>query len=266
MLAGKRKQIQITLRFYGELNDLLASSRRGKTFKRSLPKPTTVKDLIESCGIPHTQVDLIIVNGKPTGFDHLIQTDEQVSIYPFFHNIDIPESVRLQPKLMQNPTFIADVNLGKLAKLLRMAGFDTTYRNNADDNELIHEMVEEQRVLLTRDRRLLMRKVVEFGFLVRSDDGVDQLEEVLLRFDLFDKRSPFSRCIHCNGMLEDANKTEILHKLEPLTRKYYDQFARCTACGKVYWPGSHRKRLQPKLKKILFSGNFELMTNTLTTS
>ncbi len=243
----------IQVRFYEELNDFLPLHRRRREFVRSIPEPTTTKDLIEGCRVPHTEVDLILVNGESVDFNRMVGDGDRVSVYPVFESLDISSATRLQERPLRNPRFLADVNLGKLARYLRMAGFDTAYRNDADDDELIAQMVQEDRALLTRDRRLLMRKAVVKGYLVRSVRAADQLEEVLRRFDLQAAIRPFTRCMHCNAGLEQVDKAEIMDRLKPLTKRYYEDFSRCAGCGRIYWRGSHRDRLDPKVRKILSS-------------
>jgi uncharacterized protein with PIN domain len=146
---------------------------------------------------------------------------------------------------------VVDVNLGKLAKHLRLAGFDTAYKNDAMDSEIIQQMEEENRILLTRDRKLLMRNAVKIGYLPRSDDPTEQLEEVFKRFDLFDEIQPYSRCVNCNGVLENVSKESVMDQLEPLTKKYFEEFSQCPECGQVYWKGSHRNRLDSRLERLL---------------
>jgi len=241
----------ICVRFYEELNDFLPPDRRKREFVRSIPEPTTTKDLIEGCKVPHTEVDLILVNGESADFNRMVADGDRVSVYPMFESLDISPSTRLQERPLRNPRFLADVNLGKLARFLRMAGFDTAYRNDASDDELVEQMLLEDRALLTRDRRLLMRRVVLKGYLVRSDQAADQLEEVLRRFDLQSAIRPFTRCMHCNAALEHVDKAEIVDRLKPLTKRYYQDFFRCNGCARIYWRGSHRDRLDPKIRKIL---------------
>src|SRR5699024_149199 len=136
----------------------------------------------------------------------------------------------LQELPLSDPRFMVDVNLGKLARYLRIAGFDAAYQNDAEDDELIARMQTEQCILLTRDRKLLMRKVVRHGYLPRSDNAAEQLEEVLRRFQLVDKINAFSRCPHCNGLLRSVPKEQVLHRLEPLTKRYFDTFSQCPDC------------------------------------
>jgi len=241
----------VHLRFYEELNDFLSPDRHKKEFGRILPETTSVKDLIEGCGVPHTEVDLILVNGEPSDFDRQIVDGDRVSVYPIFESLDISDVTRLQERPLRNPRFLVDVNLGKLAGLMRMAGFDTAYRNDAGDDELVEQMLEEDRALLTRDRRLLMRRAVQKGYLVRSDHPPDQLGEVIRRFDLAGMVRPFTRCMHCNGLLHRVDKEEVMHRLRPLTKKYYDTFSQCSGCRRIYWRGSHYERLHPKVRSLL---------------
>ncbi|MDZ7717696.1 MAG: Mut7-C RNAse domain-containing protein [Balneolaceae bacterium] len=244
--------IQPTIRFYGDLWDLVSAiDSDHRMIERSLSEPTSVKDLIEGCGVPHTEVDFILANDEPVDFSYRVTGDERISVYPFFNSLDIPESERLQIKKPDQLLFVVDVNLGKLAKHLRLAGFDTAYRNDATDSELIKQMEEENRILLTRDRKLLMRNVVKIGYLPRSDDPTNQLEEVFKRFDLYDKIQPYSRCVNCNGVLERVSKESIIDQLEPLTKKYFEEFSQCPECGQVYWKGSHRNRLDSRIERLL---------------
>jgi len=243
--------IHVTLRFYGDLNHLLTKEQEGKIIERRLPGRTSVKDLIEGCGVPHTEVDLILTDGQAVDFSYLIADKDHFSVYPVFTALDISRDQRLQEPTLADPRFLADVNLGKLARYLRIAGFDTAYRNDAEDDELIGRMQAEKRVLLTRDRKLLMRKVVRRGYLPRSDDATEQLEEVLSRFQLVDEINAFSRCPRCNGLLRSVPKEQVLDRLKPLTKRYFDTFSQCRDCGQIYWPGSHQHRLKTRLQNIL---------------
>ncbi len=243
--------LRVSLRFYGDLNDLLFSGFTGPTIHRKLSVPTSVKDLIEGCGVPHTEADLILTNGQPVDFSYLVQVGQHISVYPFFNHFDLPPSKRLQKPTLTHNRFLADANLGKLARYLRMAGFDTAYIHDQSDEEIISQMLGEKRALLTRDRKLLMHKVIEYGYLPRSDDPCEQMEEVFRRFHLTDHVNPFSRCPNCNGKLQDVAKKQIIDRLEPLTKKHFDDFSQCPDCGQIYWPGSHRQRMDERVKKLL---------------
>ena len=243
--------LRVTLRFYEELNDFLPRDRQKTAFDRVLPETTSVKDLIEGCKIPHPEVDLILVNSTPVYFYYQVKNGDFISVYPVFESMDISAETRLQERPLRNPQFLCDVNLGKLARYLRMAGIDTAYRNDAKDPELIDEAVNNNRALLTRDRRLLMHKKVTKGHFVRATHAADQLDEVLQRFDLHRQIKPFSRCVSCNGTLETVDKESIRDQLEPLTERHFHNFSRCRQCGRIYWAGSHRNRLHPKVEKLL---------------
>ncbi|NBC65252.1 MAG: twitching motility protein PilT [Bacteroidetes bacterium] len=252
MSKPSKQTIQPTLRFYGDLVDLVSLPiSDNRIIKRSLSEPTSVKDLIEGCGVPHTEVDFILADNKPVDLSYKITGEERISVYPFFNSLEISRSERLQVSKPDKLWFVVDVNLGKLAKHLRMAGFDTAYKNDATDSELIKQIKEENRILLTRDRKLLMRNVVKIGYLPRSDDPTKQLEEVFKRFNLFDEIQPYTRCVNCNGVLENVSKESVMDQLEPLTKKYFEEFSQCSECGQVYWKGSHRNRLDSRLEQLL---------------
>lgn len=252
MSKSPNQTIQPTIRFYGDLVDLISLPiSDNRIIERSLSEPTSVKDLIEGCGVPHTEVDLILVKNEPVDFSYKVTGEEQISVYPFFNSLDISRSERLQVSKPDKLWFVVDVNLGKLAKHLRLAGFNTAYSNDTRDYDLIRQMQEENRILLTRNRKLLMRNAVKIGFLPRSDDPTEQLEEVFKRFDLFDEIQPYSRCVNCNGLLETVSKESVMDQLEPLTKKYFEEFSQCPECGQVYWKGSHRNRLDSTLERLL---------------
>jgi len=233
----------VTVRAYAELNDFLAPESRGLTLRRPFRAHQTVKDVLEAMGIPHTEVDLILVNGDARGFGHRPTSGDRIAAYPVFEALDIGSTARLRPLPLRNPRFVVDVNLGRLARLLRLLGFDAWWSNNADDQTLVDISLAEQRILLTRDRPLLKRRALTRGLFVRSDHPQEQTLEVLRRLDLRRRLAPFTRCVRCNGRLLAVTKDEVIDRLEPLTRQYYDDFSRCADCGQIYWPGSHHPRL-----------------------
>lgn len=238
-------------RFYAELNDFLPPELRQRPIPYAFEVSGSVKDAIESLGVPHTEVDLILANGESVGFSYLVRDGDQISVYPVFEAIDITPVVRVRPEPLRETRFILDVHLGRLAGYLRMLGFDTLYRNDYEDEELAQISSRAQRILLTRDRGLLKRTIVSHGYCLRTTNPREQLLEVLRRFDLFRSITPFQRCMHCNGRLEAVDKAEISERLPAKTSQYYDEFRRCQSCDRIYWKGSHFERMQRFIDQVL---------------
>jgi uncharacterized protein with PIN domain len=234
----------IRLRFYEELNDFLAPELRKIEFQHQLNRASSVKDVIESFGVPHTEIDVILVNGVSVNFSYAVKDDDRISVYPVFESLDVSPLIRLRDKPLRDPRFVLDCNLGRLARYLRLLGFDCLYRNDYRDEEVAGISDEQRRIVLTRDRTLLQRKLITRGYFVRSIKPRNQVKEVLERLDLYRLAAPFRRCTSCNGELKDVSKASIEDRLEPLTRKHYQQFRRCTSCGQIYWPGSHHARAE----------------------
>ena len=241
---------QISIRFYEELNDHLPLEQRKVAFVHNLKNAGSIKDLIESLGVPHTEVDLILVNGVSVDFQYRVQDGDRISVYPVFEALDITPLTHLRPQPLRVTRFVLDAHLGRLAAYLRMLGFDTLYRNDYDDPTLARISAEEQRILLTCDRRLLMHKQITHGYFVRERQPHLQLLEILSRFDLFNACQPFTRCLHCNGSIQLVAKDVILDRLLPRTRTYYDEFWQCADCGKIYWKGSHYLRMQQLIERL----------------
>jgi uncharacterized protein len=238
----------VRIRFYAELGDLLPAGQRGRDFQLSCAAGGSAKDLIEGLGVPHTEVDLILVNGASVGFDHPVHDGDRLSVYPVFEALDISPLNRLRPQPLRVARFAADVHLGKLARFLRIAGFDTVYRNDWSDERLVETALAEHRIILTCDRRLLMRSAVTHGYLVRDRRPRVQLREVLDHFDLWSAMRPFSRCPVCNGGVEAVAKAEVLAGLPPGTAATYDEFWRCEGCGQTFWRGAHVRSLATLLE------------------
>jgi uncharacterized protein with PIN domain len=241
---------QINIRFYEELNDFLPKDQRKTDFSHELKDARSIKDLTESIGVPHTEIDLIIVNGESVDFNYLVQDGDRISVYPVFESLDISPLIHCQEKPLRNTCFVLDTHLGRLAAYLRMLGFDTLYRNDYDDPELARISVDEHRILLTCDRQLLMRKQITHGYFVRSRQPQQQLLEVLIRFDLFNNQQPFTRCMHCNGTIRPVNKQLIEARLSPQTKKYYNEFFQCEKCNKIYWKGSHYQKMKKIIERV----------------
>jgi len=239
---------KIRLKFHGDLLFFLGTKTRRETVERALREKTSVKDVIESCGVPHPEVDLILVDGQPLDFHHTLRTDADVDVYPVGSSCTHFEKHRLQVPRIKD--FIVDGHLGKLTRNLRLLGFDIAYDRKAQDQQLLSVMESENRALLTRDRRLLMHAVVQTGYSPRSQNAHEQTIEVVRRFDLFDSIAPFTRCLRCNASLQKVAKADVIEKLEPLTKIYYEEFRRCIGCGQIYWAGSHFSKLQERLEEI----------------
>ena len=234
----------VDLRFYEELNDFLPRERRKTTFSVTFGGRRSVKDLIESQGIPHTEVDLVLANGEPTGFDYCVRHGDRISVYPAFESIDIRSVSRLGRHPLRECRFVADVHLGKLVRWLRLLGLDCVHDRAWDDPELAEISAQQKRILLTRDRGLLKRAIVTHGIYLHSDQPDEQVREVLRRLDLTASIRPFSRCTRCNGTLNRVRKSEVADRVPERTRRQVDEYFRCSECGKVYWRGSHWPRLQ----------------------
>jgi uncharacterized protein with PIN domain len=228
----------------------LPSDSRQRTLAYQFTGRPSIKDAIEARGVPHTEVDLILVDGASVGFDHHLRSGERVAVYPIFESLDISSLVRLRPEPLRRTAFILDGHLGKLARLLRMLGLDALYCQDSEDSEIVRLAAAEQRVILTRDRGLLKHAAVTHGYCVRSQEPLQQAREVLRRFDLHAQVKPFSRCVRCNGLLERVDKRAVLSRLPPRTILYYDDFYRCRRCDHVYWPGSHYQNMRATLAAL----------------
>ena len=265
----------VTLTFHDDLPGFLRREWRGHggLVRRTLTEKTAVKDVIEACGIPHTEVDLIVAEAGTAGtsshpasravsFAWTVEEPVHLHVHGAPAPPDLlPGAPRLQDGWPRR--FVADGHLGKLVRNLRLLGLDVAYERDADDPRLLRIMADEDRVLLTRDRPLLMHSVVRHGCCPRSDAHEEQTREVLHRFRLQpvpgipSLLSLFSRCLQCNTPLEEVPKSTVLAPLadEPLTLRYYEDFRRCPGCGKVYWPGTHAPKLTALIGRLLVPAN-----------
>ena len=242
---------EVSFRFYAELNDFLPQERTKVEIPIRFHVPPTVKDAIEGLGVPHVEVDLIIVNGVSVGFDHRLTDGDRVSVYPVFESLDIGPVVRLREAPLRETAFVVDVHLRRLARFLRLLGFDALHSNDFDDAQLVEISAGEGRILLTRDRQLLKHGRVTHGYWVRSTDPVEQAREVVRRFDLAGSVQPFSRCPACNGNLAAVEKEAVAAEIPLKTARWLDEYVRCDACGKLYWHGTHFNRLERLIERIL---------------
>lgn len=238
------------IRFYAELNDHLPADLLYRPVEKRLLLPASVKDTIESFGVPHTEVDLVLVNGESSDFSRLVRNGDCVSVYPVFESIDITPALRLRPEPLREPKFVLDVHLGRLAGYLRMLGFDTAYDNRFSDAELVRMSVEQGRILLTRDRGVLKHSAVTRGYWLRETDSRRQTEEIVRRFDLARCLHPFTRCMVCNRVLSKVSKAEVEGRVPKKVLEWCNEFEQCQGCGRVYWEGSHYRRMRLWIEQL----------------
>ena len=231
-------------RFYEELNDFLPTARRKVSFAHAFAGTPAVVDVVEALGVPHTEIDLILVDGASVGFDHRLRGGERVAVYPLFESLDIAPLVHLRPEPLREPRFILDVHLGRLARYIRLLGFDALYATDYEDAQIAARAAAESRIVLTRDKGLLKRGAVTRGYWLRQTAPRAQLAEVVAALDLRGKFKPFTRCMACNGALEVVAKEVVAERLPPQIREDSEEFGHCTGCEKVYWAGSHYDRMR----------------------
>jgi len=239
-----------TFQFNGSLNDLLLPSQRNVPVIYQFDDVPAIKHAIETIGIPHTEVDVILVNNEPANFFYPLHNSDRVDVYEAKTKRHFPASWSLTPPHAVPEKFILDVHLGKLAKALRLFGFDTSYENSYGDATIVELSQADNRIVLTRDKNLLKHRSVTVGYWVRSQFAEEQLIEVINRFDLKTRFLFFKRCVECNGKIVGVTKASVLHQLLPKTILYYNDFFQCTSCKRVYWRGSHYEYMQQFIKKI----------------
>lgn len=237
----------IEIRFYAELNDFLPADRRQVAFRYEFDGTPSIKDAIEAIGVPHTEVDVILVNGGSVDFSHRLAGGERVAVYPVFERFDIGTVTQLRPAPLRVTRFIADVHLGTLARYLRLLGFDTAWQRDLEDDTIIDRSLAEERIILTRDKGILKNGRVTHGYWLRATDPEQQLEEVVRALDLAGQAEPYTRCMECNGEIRTIGADDAADAVPPRVLAFHEEFSRCRDCGRVYWAGSH----QPKLDAII---------------
>lgn len=235
--------------FHAGLNRFLSPAQRARRFACACAVDASVKHMIEALGVPHTEVELILCNGRPVEFAERIRAGDRIDVYPY----DALPVMRITQPLRHPPParFIADAHLGKLARQLRMFGFDVLYRNDYSDAEVARIAASEQRIVLTRDRDLLIRREIEHGCFLRPTTSVEQLREILLRFGLVGSVKAFSRCLACNAPLQPVEKVHVEGRVPPQSLAVYHDFRECSGCARVYWEGSHMARMRVDVKRVL---------------
>jgi uncharacterized protein len=237
--------------FYAELNDFLPRVKRRVKITHYFGERASIKDMIESLGVPHPEVDCIKVNDNYVDFSYIVQNGDLINVYPISASSLTTPTVSVRPQPLSTIRFVVDIHLGKLATSLRLLGFDTLYRNDYADEELAQISHTQVRILLTRDKGLLMRSLVKYGYYVRSTNPQQQILEVLRRFDLFNLVSPFQRCLRCNGLLETIEKETIIKQLPESVQLQNHEFHHCQECKQIYWKGTHYERLQQFIDGVL---------------
>jgi uncharacterized protein with PIN domain len=238
-------------RFYEELNDFLVPEHRRRAFEARCARAATVKHMIEALGVPHTEVELVLVNGESVGFDRPLYHGDRVSVYPRFETFDVTPLLRVRDTPLRVSRFIADAHLGGLARLLRLTGFDTLYDNHFDDAEIVAIAVREGRIVLTRDRELLKRRELTHGCFVHALKPERQAAEIFARLDLARSARPFALCLECNAPLRPIDKAEVAHRLPADVCARHTRFATCDRCQRVFWEGSHWQRMRAVADRLL---------------
>jgi uncharacterized protein with PIN domain len=238
-------------RFYEELNDFLPAARRKVGFMYPFQGTPAVRDLVQAIGVPHTEIDLVLVDGRSVEFTHRLRGGERVAVYPAFERLDISPLLRLRPRPLRRTRFILDVHLGKLARHLRLLGLDSAYRQDWDDATLIDHALAERRIILTRDVAILKQGRVTHGYWVRSHQPACQLEEIIEAFDLRRQLAPFTRCLECNGEIGPVDSAELAGQVPADILDRFDRFWQCAECRRVYWQGSHYRRLLQRVRRFV---------------
>ena len=246
-----RGQKEVVFRFYEELNDFLPAQRRKRDFQVGFKGRESVKDMIEALGVPHTEVDLILVNGKSVDFGFIIQDKDRISVYPLFESLDIKDVTRLREVPLRETRFIADVNIGDIVKYMRALGLDVYYDASLSPLDIIRISKREDRTILTKSRNLLKFRDVTHGIFIRPGTTVEQIKRIIDFLSLQAVITPFSRCLQCNNSLVRVSKESIFDRIPPKTRAFCDEYSYCSACDKIYWKGSHFTRIKRVVDEIL---------------
>lgn len=220
-------------------------------FKKNyiLKRKCSVKDIVESFGIPHTEVGSLLKQGKELSFDYFPSHGDCIAVKKIIPPVNVKTKTKLRPFKYNEIKFIADVNIGKAAVLLRALGFDTLWEDRLEDKVIANIAETEKRIVVTRDIDLLKRKSIDYGMFVDSMEPFEQTRLVVERFGLNPPYNLFSRCTRCNGVLKSVEKEDIIERLLPKTKLYYNTFFICPGCQKIYWEGSHREKIINDFKK-----------------
>ena len=240
-----------TFRFYEELNDFLPKHKRKTEFEATFKGKRSIKNMIEALGVPHTEIDLILVNGNSVDFNYILQDEDRVSVYPVFESLNITNVTRLRKIPLRRNKFIADINLGDIVKYMRILGLDLYYDPLLSTREIVEISKRENRIILTKSRKLLKFKEVSHGIFIRPGTTEEQIRRIIDYLDIKDNIKPFSRCIRCNTLLNIVAKEKILDRIPPKTKEFCNEYVQCHSCDKIYWKGTHFIHMKMVVRQIL---------------
>ena len=242
---------KVIFRFYEELNEFLPKQRRKKDFQVDFEGRRSLKDMIEALGVPHTEIDLILVNGKSVNFAYVLQDWDRVSVYPVYECLNIENVTRLRKVPLRKTKFIADIHLGDIVKYMRALGFDVCFDPSLSTRKIIEISKQKSRIILTKSRQLLKFKEVTHAIFIRPGTTAEQIKGILDYLDIKDRIKPFSRCLCCNSVLKNVSKESIAERIPPKTKELCDQYTYCKFCDKVYWRGTHFIKMNKAIDHIL---------------
>jgi uncharacterized protein with PIN domain len=242
---------EATFRFYEELNDFLPSDRRKVDFQCGFKGRESVKDMIEALGVPHTEVDLILVNGTSVDFEYILQDGDRISVYPVFESLDIADVTHLREIPLRETRFIADVNIHDIVTYMRALGLDVYLDPTLSPSDIIRISEEEKRTILTKSRKLLKHREVSHGIFIRPGTLVQQIRAIVDFLSLHKRVAPFSRCLRCNNPLVRVSKESVFDRIPPKARAFYDEYSYCSACDRIYWKGTHFVKIKEVVDEIL---------------
>ena len=238
-------------RFYEELNDLLPKHRQKTDSEVEFEGKRSVKDMIEALGVPHTEVDLILVNSESVNFSYIIKDADRISVYPVLESLNIENVTRLRPSPLRKTRFVADINLGDIVKYMRALGLDVFFDPSLSPLEIIAISKNKNRIILTKSKNLLKYKDVSHGILIRPESTTKQIACIIEYLDIKDRIKSFTRCLLCNSPLENISKKEIEDRIPPRTKEFCDGYVYCRKCDKIYWKGTHYIKMKNMIHEIL---------------
>lgn len=246
--AHARRPRRAVFRFYEELNDFLPAERRKVSFEHEFFGTPALRDVVQALGVPHGAIDLILVDGEAEGFGHRLHGGERVAVYPTFERLDIEGATALRARPLRDTRFILDVHLGKLARILRMLGFDSAWEADCDDETIIRRALSERRIILTRDLGILKQRRVTHGYWPRNTEPEAQAAEVIRALDLGRRLKPFTRCLECNQPIRPVDRSEAADRVPPGVHRRFDDYRQCEGCERIYWRGSHYLRMLERIR------------------